>query len=84
MPVAESFTVPELSNRWKVSSETIYIYIDSGQLEAVDVARQRGGRPSYRILRDAVRRFEQRRSTLPKQDQQDTRRSPTAHIRDFV
>ncbi len=56
------FTPPELARYWGVSPDKIRNWIRSGELEAVNQVARQGGRPRYRISREAVEKFEARRS----------------------
>lgn len=77
---AETFTVQQIADRYGVCPETVNGWIASGELRAVNVARNRGAKkPRWRITADALRLFEELRATtapaVPRQ-----RKKPAADV----
>ena len=60
-----TFTVKNLTERFGVSEGTILGWIKRGELRALDVSRQRGGRPRWRITQEALSDFELLRTHSP-------------------
>ncbi len=62
--MTEAFTVNALASRWNLPAGKVRAFIASGQLDAIDVSLNPGtGKPRYRVLADAVERFEMARTT---------------------
>jgi transposase len=59
---AETLTPPEVARILRVSSEKVIGWLLAGELEGFDAATKRGGRPRYRITREALADFQRRRS----------------------
>lgn len=55
------YTVKEVAKQLKVSTSTVTHFVDSGQLDAIDVSKDRGRHRSLRIPEDALRQFLERR-----------------------
>ena len=72
-------TPPELAEHLGVKASKVITWIKNGELEALNVATDPGGRPRFRISREAVKKFEQRRATqpLPKPPKKYRRRKNT-------
>ena len=70
-------TPPELAARWGVAPEKILHFIRSGELQAIDVALVRGGKPRYLIDVDAIADFEARRAVTAPLPTPRRRRKPT-------
>lgn len=82
----QSFTVRALAARWAVPAEKVRDLIASGQLSALDVSLHPGqGKARWRILADAVERFERSRSTVQPATQKRTRKrsSKSAKVIEF-
>ncbi|HJZ56251.1 MAG TPA: helix-turn-helix domain-containing protein [Gemmataceae bacterium] len=63
---AESYTVAHIAERYGVSSHTVLAWIDTGELQAVNVARSpRARRPTWRVTAEALAAFEALRSGGP-------------------
>lgn len=75
--------VPHLADDYAVSQHTVLNWIARGELEAVNVARKPGGRPSWRISREALARFEAARAATPRQAPTRTRRQKPADVIEF-
>ena len=57
-------TPPQLAERWGVSPEKVYAFIRSGELRAINLATQRGGRPRYAISYEDAEAFERSREVV--------------------
>lgn len=57
--------VKDIAERFDVTEHTVLHWIDSGELKAVDVSRNRGKRPNWRISPEALEAFEQSRMPMP-------------------
>ena len=60
-----AFTVRDLSERYCVGEHTVLCWIRRGELRAVDVSRNRGGKPRWRISAEGLAAFELARTTCP-------------------
>lgn len=60
---ADWLSPAQLGAELGVSSERVYHWIGSGQLQAVNFANDRTGKARYRIERRAIEEFKQRRAT---------------------
>ena len=58
-------TVPEFATRYRVSRDKVRVWIDRGELRAVNTADARCGKPRWVILPDALAAFEKRRAGGP-------------------
>jgi transposase len=76
-------TVPQFAEELGVSQHSILLWISRGELAAVDVSRKRGGRPSWRISREAIERFEAARSAQPRPTPTRTRRRRDPAVTEF-
>lgn len=61
-------TPPALARRWGVSVSKVIFFIESGELQAINLARSRAGRPRYAIDLDDIADFEERRRFVGPQD----------------
>ena len=70
------FTVSELAERWRVTTDKVRGFIHLGQLAAVNVG---GGsqKPRWRISDTARKNFEQARASHPKPEPRPRRRRPS-------
>jgi hypothetical protein len=59
-------TPPELARLWGISPDKIAAWIRSGELRAINAARDRRNRPRYLIDLADVAAFEQTRTVIPK------------------
>lgn len=66
MPGRSYTSVPELAQRLGVSQHTVLGWISRGELQAINVARRSGGRPSWRISPQAIDQFEAARTATPR------------------
>ena len=67
-------TPPQLAKLWGVSPDKIVYLIRTGELEAVNLAKTRTGRPRYRISKDAQKQFMRSRLVVPDRGLSTTRR----------
>ena len=68
--------VRQLSERYSVSQHTILAWIRGGELRAVDVSRNPGGRPRWRITEKALAAFEALRTPTPAPAMKRRRKQP--------
>lgn len=61
----QTFTPPQLAERWGVGHEKILGWIHSGELQALNLATRPTGQPRWAIPLASVERFEASRSTSP-------------------
>jgi excisionase family DNA binding protein len=61
---AERLTVREVADLERVSQEKVLAWIGTGELRAINVASTHGCSPRWRIARDDLALFEQRRAAL--------------------
>lgn len=54
-------TPPDVAKRYGVSPDTVRLWIEQGDLEAMNVAKRGATRPRYRIEPDALAKFDKRR-----------------------
>jgi len=59
------FSPPAFAKELGVEPPKVIAWIRSGELVAVNIAQRVGGRPRYRISREAIETFLRRRSTSP-------------------
>jgi excisionase family DNA binding protein len=69
-------TPPEVANRLGVEPAKVISWIKRGELVAVDLVERTGGRPRYRIRREALEQFLERRSTKPPEPAPVRKRKP--------
>jgi hypothetical protein len=60
-----TFTVRELSERFRVNQTKVLSWLRSGELIGVNVAASTISRPNWRITAEAVAMFEKSRSSVP-------------------
>jgi hypothetical protein len=76
-PPPAGWTVRGLARRWLVSPDKIRAFLRRGELVGVNVATNVSARPQWRITRESVERFEQRRSSAPPPRPARRRKRPT-------
>jgi transposase len=76
-------TVPEYAKECGVTQHTVLGWINRGELQAVNMARKLGGRPSWRISREAIDRFEAARSVTPRPATTPARRRKSPDVIQF-
>ena len=72
----EYFTPPETARLLGVKHDKILAWIKSGELAAVNLATRHGGRPRWRISRQALDDFLARRAAKPPPKPRRRRREP--------
>jgi len=77
-----ALTVRELVQRYGVGEHTVLGWIHCGDLRAIDVSRNRGGKPRWRITADALASFEIARTAVPPPPR-TRRKKQTAGIIEF-
>jgi predicted site-specific integrase-resolvase len=75
--------VPQYAEESGVTQNTVLAWIRSGELQAINVARKPGGRPSWRISREAIERFEAARAATPTPVTTRTRRRKSPEVIEF-
>jgi excisionase family DNA binding protein len=65
---SDTLTPPQAATILGVNPEKILTWIRSGELRAVNIVKKQGGRPKYRITKDEIKSFLNRRTvqTVPK------------------
>ncbi len=76
-------TVPQYAEECSVTQHSVLGWISSGELAAINVARKPGGRPSWRISREAIEAFERARSATPRPTPSRTRRPKPPGVIEF-
>ncbi len=78
-------TPPEVARLWGISSEKVRRWIETGELRAINVAKKSIGRPRYRIEKNDLIIFQDRRTATVKQPKavRNRRKSPGAIIQFF-
>ena len=61
----QGYSVADLCLRWKVGADKIRTFLHRGELVGVNVATNLSARPQWRITRESVELFEQRRCSAP-------------------
>lgn len=80
----EVTTAPQLAKRWKINVDKVLGFIRSGELRSLNLAKDRNGRPRYKILLSDVQKFEESRQTKPAiQQPRRRRRRRTAAGKDY-
>lgn len=75
-----TLTVAEIAERYGVSQHTILGWIRTGELRAVDVSRNPGGRPRWRVTEESLAAFEALRTPTPvPQAKRRRRQDPAVH-----
>jgi hypothetical protein len=62
---AAGYSVADLCRRWKVGPDKVRSFLRRGELIAVNLAASLSGKPLWRITRESVKTFEQRRTSAP-------------------
>ena len=60
-----TYGIKDLTERYGVGEHTVLGWIHRGELKAIDVSRQRGGKPQWRITAEALDAFELVRTHNP-------------------
>ena len=67
-------TPPQLAEMWGVSADKIVSFIRSGELRAIDISTNLGGRPRFLIDKRDIEAFELSRTVIPPPPRQRRRR----------
>jgi len=65
IPAASWLSPPQIAKQLGIDPAKIIAWINSGQLNAINVAENLAGRPRYRVSSQALEDFLRRRSTSP-------------------
>lgn len=76
-----TYGVKDICKRFSVGEHTVLGWIRRGELRAIDVSRQRGGRPRWRIAAEAISAFELARTPRPQLAR--TRRKPQTNVKRY-
>jgi transposase len=79
--MGSTLSVRDLCERYGVSEHTVLIWIRLGDLRAIDVSRQRGGRPKWRVTAEALQEFELARTPTPPPPRARRRKRPADVIK---
>lgn len=82
---SEFLTPPEVARLLRVRREKVLYWVRRGELPASDLSERRGGRPRFRIARDDLDAFLERRqvpvkSKTTRRRRKRTRKDHFAHI----
>ena len=78
-----TFSVKQIRERFAVGEHTVLVWIGNGELAAINVSRQAGGKPKWRITQDALTAFELLRTATPRPTQSRPRRRRQADVVEF-
>jgi excisionase family DNA binding protein len=82
--MAMMYTVKQVAEMLQVGTDIVTHFVDSGELDAIDVSVRRGGRRRLRIPEDALRLFlERRRVHVPPPRGRACRRARPREVIDF-
>ena len=76
-------TPPEFAREMGVSPDKVHAWIRSGELEAINVARNGGMRPRFIIEEAAIGEFKRRRSGNKRKSPVSRRRRKSEHVIEF-
>lgn len=79
----QNFTPPALAARYGIKPEKVLCWIRSGELAAINIATNLGGRPRYLITREAVQTFEARRAVVARRPSPRAVRRRDPEVIDF-
>jgi excisionase family DNA binding protein len=80
--MSSSLSVRDLCERYGVSQHTVLAWIHGGQLRAINVGRQPGGKkPRWRITQQALEAFELARTPSPPPPRARPRKQPGEVVR---
>ena len=65
MPSIAPITPPVYAKSRGVKNDKVLYWIKTGELAAINFARNPGGRPSWKIFPEAIADFERRRASKP-------------------
>lgn len=78
-----ALTPPQLAKRYGCKPEKILAWIRSGELQALNLATTRGGRPRWRITPEAIAAFERSRTATPPPPVVRRRRRTDPHVTQY-
>jgi excisionase family DNA binding protein len=81
--IERMLTPSEVAARWGVDNDKVLRLIHSGQLKAINTAKNPGGRPRWRISPEWVELFERGRMNRPPQPKPRRRRQAAANLKEF-
>ena len=71
-----TFSPREIAERYAVAPEKVLLWIDVGELAAVNVASPGSSRPRWRVTAEALEAFERRRAAVPPAPRPKRRQRP--------
>lgn len=78
-----TYSVKQISERYEAGEHTVLKWIQAGDLAAVNVARETGGKPRWRITPEALQAFELSRSAMPALPSPSRRRRSVSDVVEF-
>lgn len=78
-----TYGVKDLTERYGVGEHTVLGWIHRGELKAIDVSRQRGGRPKWRVTAESLEAFELSRTPTPPAPRTRRRKRQPAEVVEF-
>lgn len=72
-----TYTVRDLTERYGVGEHTVLGWIKRGELRAIDVSRNRGGKPRWRISAESLAAFELARTVSPPPQRTRPKKQPS-------
>ena len=78
-----TFSIKQFAERYSVGQHTVLAWIRSGELHAVNVARNPGGKPHWRITSEALQAFELLRSAQQVESSPRRRKKHPADVVSF-
>ncbi len=78
-----TYGVKDLCERFAVGEHTVLRWIHRGDLAAIDVSRNQGGRPKWRITEEALEAFELLRTPSPEPPQTRRRKRQADTVVEF-
>lgn len=60
-----TYSVKDVQKLFGVGEGTVLQWIRNGEMRALDVSRQRGGRPHWRVTEESIEAFELARESSP-------------------
>lgn len=77
-----TYGIKDLCERYGVGEHTVLNWIHRGELTAINVGRNAGGKPKWRVTPEAVAAFELRRSPERKTEPRTRRRRRPVEVID--
>ena len=72
--------VKDVAEEMGVSQHTVGVWINSGELAAVNVGRKPGGKPIWRISAEALEEFQASRTKAPALPRRRRKRQPEGEV----